>query len=119
MKTLRLSPNALSGALNLDMLPGALQALSLSANNFTETTTLTSLNPTLRMLYLNRNTFEGSLHFILAGSLEGVYLRENLFSSNPTKGHLSVVGWTSTPVLGEAKNLFKPLVVFLSWRRPY
>ena len=80
MKTLRLSPNALSGALNLDMLPGALQALSLSANNFTETTTLTSLNPTLRMLYLNRNTFEGSLHFILAGSLEGVYLRENLFS---------------------------------------
>ncbi|KNH05004.1 Ribonuclease H domain [Perkinsela sp. CCAP 1560/4] len=38
---------------------------------------------------------------------------------NPTKGHLSVVGWTSTPVLGEAKNLFKPLVVFLSSRRPY
>ena len=35
------------------------------------------------------------------------------------EGHLSVVGWTSTPVFGEAKNLFKLLVVFLSWRRPY
>ena len=44
---------------------------------------------------------------------------ENQLSANPTKGHLSVVGWTSTPVWGEAKNLFKPLVVFLSWRRPY
>ncbi|KNH05710.1 leucine-rich repeat protein [Perkinsela sp. CCAP 1560/4] len=80
MKTLCLSPNALSGALNLDMLPGALQALSLGANNFTETTTLTSLNPTLRMLYLNRNTFEGSLNFTFPESLEGIYLSENLFS---------------------------------------
>ena len=31
MKRLRLSPNALSGALDLDMLPGALQALSHGA----------------------------------------------------------------------------------------
>ena len=47
------------------------------------------------------------------------FLGINICRSNPTKGHLSVVGWTSTPVLGEAKNLLKPLVVFLSWRRPY
>ena len=29
----------------------------------------------------------------------------NALSANPTKGHLSVVGWTSTPVFGEAKSL--------------
>ena len=48
-----------------------------------------------------------------------LFSKTNQFSANPTKGHLCVVGWTSTPVFGEAKNLFKPLVVFLSWRRPY
>ena len=52
-------------------------------------------------------------------SMKSLHMRLNAISANPTKGHLSVVGWTSTPVLGEAKNLFKPLVVFLSWRRPY
>ena len=52
-------------------------------------------------------------------SLVMLDLHHNRLRANPTKGHLSVVGWTSTPVLGEAKNLFKPLVVFLSWRRPY
>ena len=52
-------------------------------------------------------------------SMKSLQMWRNALSANPTKGHLSVVGWTSTPVLGEAKNLFKPLVVFLSWRRPY
>ncbi|KNH05683.1 hypothetical protein XU18_3300 [Perkinsela sp. CCAP 1560/4] len=55
----------------------------------------------------------------LPWSIKIVVMWNNALSANPTKGHLSVVGWTSTPVLGEAKNLFKPLVVFLSWRRPY
>ena len=52
-------------------------------------------------------------------SVKNLNMSCNTLVANPTKGHLSVVGWTSTPVLGEAKNLFKPLVVFLSWRRPY
>ncbi|KNH06611.1 hypothetical protein XU18_2562 [Perkinsela sp. CCAP 1560/4] len=63
---------------------------------------------------------EGSFHSEwLPISVQNFTVFFNQFSANPTKGHLSVVGWTSTPVLGEAKNLFKPLVVFLSWRRPY
>ena len=62
----------------------------------------------------------GTIDFkFLPCSMTGLIMVENNLSANPTKGHLSVVGWTSTPVLGEAKNLFKPLVVFLSWRRPY
>ena len=62
----------------------------------------------------------GTLSFeFLPWSMKTVNMFMNALSANPTKGHLSVVGWTSTPVLGEAKNLFKPLVVFLSWRRPY
>ena len=55
----------------------------------------------------------------LSCSMKNIEIHCNALGANPTKGHLSVVGWTSTPVLGEAKNLFKPLVVFLSWRRPY
>ena len=62
----------------------------------------------------------GTLGFeFLPWSMKIVVMWNNALSADPTKGHLSVVGWTSTPVLGEAKNLFKPLVVFLSWRRPY
>ena len=62
----------------------------------------------------------GTLGFeFLPCSMKSLQMWNNALSANPTKGHLSVVGWTSTPVLGEAKNLFKPLVVFLSWRRPY
>ncbi|KNH04552.1 hypothetical protein XU18_4236 [Perkinsela sp. CCAP 1560/4] len=62
----------------------------------------------------------GTLGFeFLPWSMKRLQMWRNALSANPTKGHLSVVGWTSTPVLGEAKNLLKPLVVFLSWRRPY
>ena len=67
-----------------------------------------------------RRKLEGSLYLEwLPSTVRGFTVTWNLFTANPTKGHLSVVGWTSTPVLREAKNLFKPLVVFLSWRRPY
>ena len=67
-----------------------------------------------------RFMIRGSLHLErLPSSVREFDATSNLLTANPTKGHLSVVGWTSTPVLGEAKNLFKPLVVFLSWRRPY
>ena len=71
--------------------------------------------------WINKNeNGTGSLGFeFLPCSMSTLYMFMNALSADPTKGHLSVVGWTSTPVLGEAKNLFKPLVVFLSWRRPY
>ena len=38
--------------------------------------------------------------------------------SDPTEGHLFVVGWTSTPSWGKPRA-FQTLVVFLFWRRPY
>ncbi|KNH04638.1 hypothetical protein XU18_4178 [Perkinsela sp. CCAP 1560/4] len=52
------------------------------------------------------NTLTGTLKFAdLPKSMKDLSLCENSLSANPTKGHLSVVGWTSTPVLGEAKGL--------------
>ena len=42
----------------------------------------------------------------LAESMKHLDVSKNALSANPTKGHLSVVGWASTPVLGEAKNVF-------------
>ena len=89
--------NALSGTIQLADLPGKIEVVYLYDNQMTGSLNLDSLPATVRELGLSSNEF----------------------TANPTKGHLSVVGWTSTPVLGEAKNLFKPLVVFLSWRRPY
>ena len=97
MKIVRMYANALSGTIQLADLPGRMEELTLSCNQLTGILDLDRLPAAVLELYLN----------------------ENKFTANPTKGHLSVVGWTSTPVLGEAKNLFKPLVVFLSWRRPY
>ena len=74
----------------------------------------------MKSLHMRLNAISGTIELAdLPGKMDGVYLFNNKLTANPTKGHLSVVGWTSTPVLGEAKNLFKPLVVFLSWRRPY
>ena len=97
MKAVSMFLNALSGTIQLADLPEKMEELSLSFNQLTGSLDLDGLPATVRELDLSRNKF----------------------TANPTKGHLSVVGWTSTPVLGEAKNLFKPLVVFLSWRRPY
>ena len=74
----------------------------------------------MKVMDLSENRFSGRIDLRnLPDSMVRFNVRNNVLSANPTKGHLSVVGWTSTPVLGEAKNLFKPLVVFLSWRRPY
>ncbi|KNH04551.1 hypothetical protein XU18_4235 [Perkinsela sp. CCAP 1560/4] len=97
MKTLRMFMNALSGTIQLAALPGKMEVVYISFNNL------------IGSLGLDR----------LPAAVRALSLSNNKFTANPTKGHLSVVGWTSTPVLGEAKNLFKPLVVFLSWRRPY
>ena len=78
------------------------------------------LPATMKDLRLSNNQFIGEISLeSLPERLQYLDIANNQLSANPTKGHLSVVGWTSTPVLGEAKNLFKPLVVFLSWRRPY
>ena len=78
------------------------------------------LTEKLQFLFFDTNAFTGSVNLTqLPACLNRLNLNKNQLSANPTKGHLSVMGWTNTPVLGEAKNLFKPLVVFLSWRRPY
>ncbi|KNH05810.1 hypothetical protein XU18_3221, partial [Perkinsela sp. CCAP 1560/4] len=93
MEYLSVFHNQLSGSLKLKSLPCTLTLFDTSESKFSGTIDLTQFPAAM-------------LHLGFA---------ENRLSANPTKGHLSVVGWTSTPVLGEAKNLFKPLVVFLSW----
>ncbi|KNH04859.1 hypothetical protein XU18_3984 [Perkinsela sp. CCAP 1560/4] len=108
------------GSLKLQSLPDTLKHFYAYNNKFTGSVDLTRLPAALSCLHLENNRLSGSVVLTqLPGGLEVLNLKDNQFSANPTKGHLSVVGWTSTPVLGEAKNLFKPLVVFLSWRRPY
>ena len=120
MKDLRLSNNQFIGEISLESLPERLQYLDIANNQLSGAICLTSLPPALIQLFLEGNHFEGSLDLTqLPSNLQSIQLCDNIFSADPTKGHLSVVGWTSTPVLGVAKNLFKPLVVFLSWRRPY
>ena len=37
---------------------------------------------------------------------------DNRFHANPTKGHLSVVGWTSTPVWGKPRTFLNPSSCF-------
>ena len=120
MKTLRMFKNALSGTIQLADLPGKIEVVYLYENQITGILNLDSLPATVRELDLSLNEFTGDISLEnLPTCLEYLSLSENQLSANPTKGHLSVVGWTSTPGLGEAKNRFKPLVVFLSWRRPY
>ena len=84
------------------------------------TIALQYLPSTVRKFYLTGSNMQGTVDVAgLPREMQRFHMQRNHLSADPTKGHLSVVGWTSTPVLGEAKNLFKPLVVFLSWRRPY
>ena len=110
----------LSGSLHLQWLPSSVRKLVVSWNNLTDTLDLASLPTAMENLFLGFNAFTGSIGLErLPKRMNNLDVSYNQLSADPTKGHLSVVGWTSTPVLGEAKNLFKPLVVFLSWRRPY
>ena len=85
MKTVRMFINALSGTIQLADLPGKMEVMILYDNQLTGS------------LDLDR----------LPAAVRSVCLYKNQITANPTKGHLSVVGWTSTPVLGEAKNLSK------------
>ena len=110
----------LKGSIDAQWIPAAVVTLHLNHNDLCGSLELRSLPPSLVELLAYINGFTGSVCLTeLPVGLSRLNLHTNYFSANPTKGHLSVVGWTSTPVLGEAKNLFKPLVVFLSWRRPY
>ncbi|KNH07883.1 hypothetical protein XU18_1515 [Perkinsela sp. CCAP 1560/4] len=120
MGTLGMPINALTGTIKFADLRGNMEFISLHTNQLTGSLDLDCLPATMRGLSLHKNKFTGqvSLEHLPEG-LQSLSVSTNQLSANPTKGHLSVVGWTSTPVLGEAKNLFKPLVVFLSWRRPY
>ncbi|KNH07219.1 hypothetical protein XU18_2082 [Perkinsela sp. CCAP 1560/4] len=51
-------------------------------------------------------------------SMKELHLGNNLFTADPTEGHLFVVGWTSTPSWGKPRA-FRILVVFLFWCRPH
>ena len=120
IKTLNMILNVLSGTIQLADLPGKIEVVDVSFNNLIGCLDLDRLPAAVRSVDLSGNKFTGDISLEnLPKGLEILSLLDNQLSANPTKGHLSVVGWTSTPVLGEAKNLFKPLVVFLSWRRPY
>ena len=120
MKMLDIQCNYITGPICLDRLPESMEYLSVFHNQLSGSLKLESLPDTLKDLSADGNEFTGSVDLTqLPAAMLYLDLRSNRLSANPTKGHLSVVGWTSTPVLGEAKNLFKPLVVFLSWRRPY
>ncbi|KNH00572.1 hypothetical protein XU18_5209 [Perkinsela sp. CCAP 1560/4] len=120
VKTLDMSINSLSGTIQLASIPEKMENFYLYRNQLTGSLNLNSLPVAMQKVSLGENNFSGEISLEqLPEGLELLYLAYNQLNANPTKGHLSVVGWTSTPVLGEAKNLFKPLVVFLSWRRPY
>ncbi|KNH03847.1 hypothetical protein XU18_4801 [Perkinsela sp. CCAP 1560/4] len=116
----RMFSNDFTGPIDWAVLHDGLVQLDVSDNKLTGSIELEHLPKSMKELILSWNAFTGSISLLqLPGKFEILDIRTNQLSANPTKGHLSVVGWTSTPVLGEAKNLFKPLVVFLSWRRPY
>ena len=120
MKMLDIECNYITGLIHLESLPEGMENIDISENELSGSLKLESLPVSLTHFAAYDNEFTGSIDFTqLPAGMLYLDLRSNRLSANPTKGHLSVVGWTSTPVLGEAKNLFKPLVVFLSWRRPY
>ena len=120
VRTFVANTNHLTGTVDLASLPTAMKELLLGINAFTGSICLERLPESMVYLSVPYSRLSGSLKLArLPDTLTYLEAYDNEFTANPTKGHLSVVGWTSTPVLGEAKNLFKPLVVFLSWRRPY
>ena len=107
MKSLQMWNNALSGTIQLGDLAGKMEIVYLFDNQMTGSLDLDRLPAAVRELDLSRNEFTGDISLEnLPKCLEYLLLSNNQMSANPTKGHLSVVGWTSTPVLGEAKNLF-------------
>ena len=113
-------PVGTGGSIDLQWIPSSVTSFTASRLHLTGTIDTTSLPRELTFFFFGVNRMNGTFHTMgHPRKLCRVSVAENRLSANPTKGHLSVVGWTSTPVFGEAKNLFKPLVVFLSWRRPY
>ncbi|KNH05988.1 hypothetical protein XU18_3082 [Perkinsela sp. CCAP 1560/4] len=67
----------------------------------------------MRGLSLDKNKFTAQVSLEhLPDGLQSLSVSTNQLSADPTEGHLSVVGWTSTPVLGEAKNLLNPSLCF-------
>ncbi|KNH04555.1 leucine-rich repeat protein [Perkinsela sp. CCAP 1560/4] len=119
MKTLHMFMNALSGTIQLPDRPGKIEAVNLDVNQLTGSLNLDRLPAAVRSLYLYINKFTGEISLgNLPQGLEILALEDNELTANPTKGHLSVVGWTSTPSWGKPRA-FETLVVFLSWRRPY
>ena len=80
----------LEGSLHLEWLPSSVMEFDATDNNLT-----------------------GSLDWAsLPTSLKKLNLAGNQFSANPTKGHLSVVGWTSTLSWGKPRTFLNPSSCF-------
>ena len=96
-----------TGTVGFEFLPWSIRNVVMWNNALSGTIQLADLPGKIEGVYLNVNQLTGSLDLdTLPAAVRGLGLGNNKFTANPTKGHLSVVGWTSTPVLGEAKNLF-------------
>ncbi|KNH07233.1 hypothetical protein XU18_2096, partial [Perkinsela sp. CCAP 1560/4] len=105
--------NQLSGSLKLDSLPDTLTDFDAHYNKFQGSVDLTRLPAALEFLNLSENHLSGSVVLTqIPSNLEILNLSCNRFSANPTKGHLSVVGWTSTPVWGKPRTFLNPSSCF-------
>ncbi|KNH05182.1 leucine-rich repeat protein [Perkinsela sp. CCAP 1560/4] len=108
MKKLDLGGNAFTGPISLETLPEQMERFYVGNNALSGSLRLESLPDTLTHFIAFSNQFSGSVDLTrLPAVLTYLHISNNQLGANPTKGHLSVVGWTSTPVLGEAKNLFQ------------
>ena len=96
-----------TGTVGFEFLPWSIRNVVMWNNALSGTIQLADLPGKMEGVYLYDNQLTGSLELDrLPATVRRLGLGNNKFTANPTKGHLSVVGWTSTPVLGEAKNLF-------------
>ncbi|KNH08111.1 leucine-rich repeat protein [Perkinsela sp. CCAP 1560/4] len=101
MKELSLGLNALIGSIILERFPKNMEVFRVFQNQLSGPLKLESLPDTLTDFIAGYNQFTGSVNLTqLPAALSFLDLENNRLSANPTKGHLSVVGWTSTQPLG-------------------
>ncbi|KNH05371.1 polygalacturonase inhibitor [Perkinsela sp. CCAP 1560/4] len=94
------------GTLGFEFLPWSMEIVEMFRNTLSGTIRLSDLPGKMNEVVLYYNQLTGSLDLdTLPDEVRRLHLSENQFTADPTKGHFSVVGWTSTPVLGEARSL--------------
>ena len=113
MKTVRMYANALSGTIQLADLPRKMERVYLDKNHLGGSLDLDRLPATVETLDLSANEFTGEISLEkLSKCLDYLRLTRRKDTSP----------WWVGPVpqfWGKPRTFFKPLVVFLSWRRPY